>query len=64
MTAPRTRQTSTTHPGYRLTPEDRHDLGVLATLRLWTDTELARTFGVSRKTVADCRRRHQLEAGP
>lgn len=42
------------NPTYRLTPVERSHLAMLAQMNLWTKTELAQAFGVSRRTVNDC----------
>lgn len=47
------------NPTYRLTPQDRHILGVLAALGLWPKARLARLYGVHPKTVLDCQRRFE-----
>lgn len=45
------RATSPTHPGYKLSELDRDHLAILKACGLWTDTALAKAFGVDRAVV-------------
>lgn len=49
---------ATTNATYRLNPQERLLLGVMADMDLWSKAALARCFGVSPKTVYDCLNRY------
>lgn len=55
------RATSKTHPDHiKLTEQERYFISILSHMKLWPKEEIAKVYGVSRKTVLNCTLRYPL----